>query len=160
MEPCNTEKTIFNKYKDTQDKIKNSFSHIRTDLKEMDKRIETMRDYIKKEDKKNKYARKQDKKIREEFRRDVDEFTTKITQLKIALSTVNSLKSEYVIRKDLAQIEDKIKTSFKNELDRYKDKVENQKTTIKDLEKRLKKLEKDLPTEKKIGSWFSKNNNP
>jgi len=150
------EKVILKNHKKTESKLRNSFYHIRTDLKEMDGRINSMRVYLKKEDKKIKYDRKKDTKIREELSKDVDEFTIKITQLKIALSTVNSLKSEYIIRKDLAQIEEKIKTSFKNELDRYKDKVENQKVVIKDMEKRIKRLEKLNPNEKKIGGWFSK----
>lgn len=148
------EKVFSKKSKEIDEKIKNSFTLIRQDLSEMDQTVEAMRKYLKRKDKNYTYAKSQDNKLREEFRRNVDDFTIKITQLKIALSTVNSLKSEYIIRKDLAKIEDRIKTHFKYEIDRYKDKVESQKILIKDLESRLKKLEKEFPSIKKK-SWFS-----
>lgn len=140
-------------------KIKTSFSLIRQDLDEMMRTQEAMKIFINKQDKQNKYARKEDNRIREEFRKDVDEFTQKISQLKLALSAVRDLQAELLTRKDLAQIEDRIRTSFKNEIESYKESVKSLKQELKENQKRLSHLESGKVFEKKKGWFFKRKEN-
>ena len=150
------EKTFSKKLKEFDSKIKTSFVLIRKDIDEMQIIINAMRKYLEKKDKQYTYAKKEDNKLRNEFRKDVNEFTQKISQLKLALSAVRDLKNEVVIKKDLAQIEDRIKTSFKNEIDNYKNQIKNLRFDLREAEKRIFAIENNNPREKK--RWFFRKN--
>ena len=115
----------------------------------MEEQINLMRDYLKKKDKQISYARKEDNKLRNEFRRDVDDSKQNLTELKLALSKVRTIQEEVVLIKDLAKIEDKIKTSFKNEITRYKEVVKSLKEEVKESHKKISALEKGQIKEKK-----------
>jgi len=148
------EKVFSKKLSNINDKVKTSFILIRQDIGEMQKTIDAMRKYLKNKDKQYQYAKKEDNKIRDEFRKDVDEFTQNISQLKLALSAVREIKKEVVAKKDLAQIEDGINTSFKNEIEGYKEQVKDLKIDLREADRRLNALENGKVREKK--SWFSK----
>ena len=96
--PKDLERRMSLKFKENDRIIKNSFHFIREDVLDMQKSLDTMKKFIKKEDKRLNYAHKEDNKIREEFRKDVDEFTQKITQLKLALSEVNEIQKNAPLR--------------------------------------------------------------
>ena len=147
------EKVFAKRLKESDTKVKTSFVLIRQDIDEMQITVDAMRDYLKKKDKQYTYAKKEDNKIRDEFRKDVDEFTQEISQLKLALSAVRELRKELVIRKELAQIEDRIKISFKNDIEEYKNRIEQFKINQKELEKRITAIENDQIKEGKK-SWF------
>jgi len=150
------DKKFSKKIDEINERIKNSFSFIREDLEDMDQKIGAMGKYLKNQKKTWDKAKSEEDIIREELRRDVDEFTQKITQLKLALSEMRAIRNEVVITRDLAKIEDRIKTSFKREIEDYKKKVESQKEKLKDIEKRTKSLEKGITKKdkpKKKG-WF------
>jgi chromosome segregation ATPase len=147
------EKILSKKLKEINNKIKISFALIRKDVKEMEEQINLMRDYLKKKDKQISYARKEDNKLRNEFRRDVDDSKQNLTELKLALSKVRTIQEEVVLIKDLAKIEDRIKTSFKNEITRYKEVVKSLKEEVKESHKKISALEKGQIKEKKKG-WF------
>lgn len=147
------EKILSKKLKEINNKIKISFALIRKDMKEMEGQINLMRDYLKKKDKQISYARKEDNKLRNEFRRDVDDSKQNLTELKLALSKVRTIQEEVVLIKDLAKIEDRIKTSFKNEITRYKEVVKSLKEEVKESHKKISALEKGQIKEKKKG-WF------
>lgn len=148
------EKIFSKKLEEINKKIKTSFVLIRQDVDEMQITVDAMRKYLKKKDKQYTYAKKEDNKIRDEFRKDVDEFTQKINQLKLALSTVHDIQKEVVAKKDLAQIEDRIKTSFKNEIEDYKNQTNNLKFELKESEKRISAIEKGYVHKKK--TWWRK----
>ena len=149
------EKVFTKRLKESDTKIKTSFVLIRQDIDEMKITIDAMRKYLKKKDKQYVYAKKEDNKIRDEFRRDVDEFTQEISQLKLALSAVREIRQEVVAKKDLAQIEDRIKTSFKNEVEDYKNQIKDLQSNLKEAEKRIAATENGYVRTKKK-SWFSK----
>ncbi|MFH1521999.1 MAG: hypothetical protein ABIF18_03500 [archaeon] len=152
MGKIHLEKILSQKFKAINSKLKTSFALIRQDVDEMKITVEAMRKYLKKKDEQYSYAKKEDNKIRDKFRQDVDEFTQKISQLKIVLSDVRDLKKEVMVKKDLAQIEDRIKTSFKNEIDNYKNQVKNLRLDLRETEKRIATMEKGYVREKK--KWF------
>jgi chromosome segregation ATPase len=143
------------KLKEADRKIKTSFALIRQDVDEMEKTIAAMRSYLKKKDLQFFDDRKKDKRIRDEFQKDVDEFTQKIKQLNLAFDKVRQIQREVVLRKDLAAIEDRIKTSFKNEIDSYKEQIKTLKSENKDQEKRISAIENGYVREKKK-VWFFK----
>ncbi len=155
MAKTSYEKIFTKKLKESDTRIKTSFVLIRQDIDEMQKMIEAMRVYLKKKDKQHIYAKKEDNKIRDEFRKDVDEFTQEISQLKLALSAVRELKKEVVVRKELAQIEDRIKISFKNDIDDYKNEIKNLRIELKEAEKRITATENGQIIEKKK-KWFKR----
>ena len=134
-------------------KIKTSFILIRQDVDEMQTTVDAMRKYLKKKDKQYTYAKKEDNKIRDEFRKDVDKFTQKINELKLALSAVHDIQNEVVAKKDLAQIEDRIKISFKNEIEDYKNQINELKLELKESEKRISAIESGY-VHKRKKSWF------
>ena len=148
------EKITKRKLKEFDTKIKTSFVLIRQDVDEMQNTIDAMRKYLLKKDKEYVKTKEKDEKIRDEFARDVDEFTQKISQLKLAIEAVRELKREVVIKKDLAQIEDRIKTSFKNEIDDYKNQIKNLRLDLRESEKRITHLENGKVFEKKKGFFF------
>ena len=149
------EKETSAKVKAIDEKLKTSFILIRQDVDEVEKTNEAMRKYLKKKDKQYTYATKQDNKLRDEFRKDVDEFTQNISQLKLALDAVRDLKTEVITIKDLARIEDRIKTSFKNEIESYKEQIKSLKAEHKEHNKRITAIENGYVHEKKK-AWFFK----
>ena len=152
------EKETIAKIKTIDQKIKTSFTLIRQDVDAMQTTVDAMRTYLKKKDKQYTYATKQDNKLRDEFRKDVDEFTQNITQLKLALSAVRTLQTEIVLTKDLAQIEDQIKISFKNEIESYKEQTKSLKTELKEQTKRITAIENGYVRVKKK-AWFRRASN-
>lgn len=145
---------IQNKIKTFDKKIKTSFFLIRQDLTQMQTTIDAMRKYLKKKD--HEYTKQNEHivKSQNELQKDIDEFTQKITQLKLALSQINAIKSEVVIRKDLARIEDRIKTSFKEEIETHKTQITSLEKQLKESNKKIKALEKGKVFKK---TWFFKN---
>lgn len=147
---------IFSKRLEEVDKrLKTSFVLIRQDVTEMQNTVDAMRKYLKNKDKQYQYAKKEDNKIRDEFRRDVDDFTQKITTLKLALSEIRAIQNEVVLVKDLARIEDRIKTSFKYEIESYKEQIKALRAELKEDEKRITALENGKIRERKKG-WLGK----
>ncbi|MBT6690486.1 hypothetical protein HN903_02205 [archaeon] len=148
----NLKKLTKKKLKVFDTKLKTSFILIRQDLDDMQIIVDAMRKYLKKKDREyerqNKHIIKSQVKIQE----DIDEFTQKISQLNLALSQVSTIKQELILRKDLAQIEDRIKTSFKNEIEKYKSETISLKEQLKESEKRIKALEKGTVHKRKF--WF------
>ncbi|NPE26745.1 hypothetical protein HNV12_01945 [Methanococcoides sp. SA1] len=149
-------KEIEKKFKAINKKIKISFSLIRKDVDEMQIIVDAMRKYLKKKDREYTRKNNQHTASQTELQRDIDEFTQKTTQLKLALAQVNAVKQEIVIKKDLAQIEDRIKTSFKNEIEKYKEKTKSLKSELKESNKRITALEKGTIHKTKSKKWFSK----
>ena len=148
----NLKKLTKKKLKVFDTKLKTSFILIRQDLDDMQIIVDAMRKYLKKKDREyerqNKHIIKSQVKIQE----DIDEFTQKISQLNLALSQVSTIKQELILRKDLAPIEDRIKTSFKNEIEKYKSETISLKEQLKESEKRIKALEKGTVHKRKF--WF------
>ena len=155
MAKASLEKIFSKKLKTINEKIKTSFVLIRQDVDEVQTTVNVMRKYLKKKDKQYTYAKKEDNKIRDEFRKDVDGFTQKISQLNLALSTVHDIQEEVVVKKDLAQIEDQIKTSFKNEIEDYKNQINDLKLELKESEKRISAIENGYVYKRKK-TWFFK----
>ena len=161
------ERRIARKFAEIESKTKNSFSTIHSEINEMQNSLEAMKKYLKNQDKQYKYAKDQDNKIRQEFRKNVDEFTQKIKQLNITLERAKEIEKEVVTKQDLAKIEDNIKDSFKQQINSFTEQEKEFKTHINDFNKRLYKLEKlhnnihkngnNKKTEKKKKrkSWFS-----
>jgi hypothetical protein len=157
------EKRMARKFKEIDKIVKNSFHFIRGDMSSMQIDLDIMKKFIKSENKRLKYAKKVDNKLREEFRRDVDEFTQKITQLKLALSEIRTIQKEVVVMKDLARIEDRIRNGFREEVDKLKDQIKRFREDEKEQERRIAFLESGKVKEKK--HWFfkkrdSENDNP
>ena len=136
-------------------KLKTSFILIRQDLDDMQIIVDAMRKYLKKKDREYESQNKHTIKIQTQLQKQIDEFTQKLTQLKLALSQVNAIKQEVVIKKDLARIEDRIKISFKEEIEKYKAETTSLKTELKESQKRIKALEKGTVHAHKK-SWFFK----
>ena len=151
------EKVFSKKLDNVNSKVKTSFVLIRQDIDEMQKTVDAMRKYLKNKDKQYQYAKKEDNKLRDEFRKNVDDFTQKITQLKLALSEVRTIQREVVVTRDLAKIEERIKTSFKNEIEGYKEQVKNMKSDLREADRRISALENGKVREKK--SWFKRASN-
>jgi len=149
------EKETTAKIKAIDEKLKTSFVLIRQDVDEMQISVEAMRKYLKTKDKQYTYATKKDNKLRDEFRKDVDDFTQNISQLKLALLAVRDLKTEVITIKDLARIEDRIKTAFKNEIDSYKEQIKSLKQELKEQTKQITAIENGYVKEKKK-AWFFK----
>jgi exonuclease VII large subunit len=150
------EKTVNKRLKNVDQKLKTSFVLIRQDVDEMQDTVDAMAKYLKKKDKEYIEQKDVDEKIQEEFREDVDDFTQKIMQLKIALSEVRAIQREVVIKKDLARIEDRIKTSFKSDIESYKNQVKNLRLDLRESNKRISYLEDGKVFEKKQGFFFKR----
>ena len=138
------EKRIARKFNQIDNINKNSFALIRKDIEEMRALVEAMKNYLKNQEKQNTYARKEDNKIREEFRKDVDEFTQKTRHLSLALSKINEIEQTLVAKPALAQIEDKIKTAFREQIDSFQEQEKEFKKHINDFNRRLAKIEKQI----------------
>jgi len=137
-------------------KIKTSFSLIRKDLDEMRKKIEAMRKYLRKKDKEYQNQNNQTIKTQNQIQEGIDNFTQEFIQLKLAISQINAIKQEVVIKKNLAQIEERIKISFSNEIEKYKKETINLKKQMKEYQNRIKALEKGTKCQPKK-FWFLKN---
>ena len=136
------ERKVASKFKEIDKIIKNSFGFIRGDIEDLQSSVEAMRKYLKKKDKQYEYAGKEDNKIRDEFRRDVDDFSQQISQLNLALERVEEVEKTVVLKKDLAQIEDSIRNDFRNVIGDIRDEG-------KEIGKRVKYLEAGKVREKK-----------
>lgn len=156
MKDKQVEKTLDQRFKTINEKIKTSFALIRKDVDEIQIIVDAMKRFIKKKDKEHERKSKEHIKNQQKLQIQFDDFSQNITQLKLGLSQLNAIKSEIVLRKDLAQIEDRIKTSFKSEIEKYKSKTKELKEIIKEQNKKITALEKGTvhQTKKK---WFSKN---
>lgn len=144
------------KLKTFDTKLKTSFILIRQDLDNIQTSVNAMRKYLKEKDREYEKQNKHTAKIQLQLQKEVDEFTQKTTQLRLALSQVNAIKQEVVIKKDLARIEDRIKTSFAREIEKYRNETTSLKEKLKESQKRIKALEKGV-VHKNKKSWFSKN---
>ena len=138
------ERRLARKLNKTEFITKNSFNLIRQDIEDIQKAVDAMKKYLKSQEKQHNYARKQDNKIRERFQKDVDEFSQKTKQLSLALARVKEIEKTLVTKSELANIEDKIKTAFKDQIDEFKDQEKEFKEHINYFNKRLHKLEKQL----------------
>ena len=154
------ERRLARKLRKTEFITRNSFALIREDINQAQQTVEAMKKYLKSQEKQNNYARKQDIKLRERFQRDVDEFTQKTKQLSIALARVKEIQQTLVIKSDLAKIEEKIKTEFREQITSFKDQEKEFKQHINDFNKRIHKAEKQLEKQSpnnnkpKRGFWF------
>ena len=115
-----------------------------------------MRKYLKKKDKEYQNQNQQTIKIQNQIQKNIDNFTQKFIQLKLAISQINAIKQEVVIKKNLAQIEEGIRISFANEIKKYKNNKNEIKEKLKESQNRIKALEKGTKYESKK-FWFLKN---
>lgn len=149
------ESQVNKKIKEFDTKLKTSFILIRQDLDDMQIIVDAMRKYLKKKDQEytnqNKHVTKAQAKLNEQ----VEEFESKTTKIKLALSQINAIKAEVVIRKDLSNIEYRIKESSKKEIEKYKQETVSLKEQLKESIKRIEALEKGIIHIPKK-SWFSK----
>ena len=140
--------------KELDTKLKNSFSRIKKDLKEIQNSVDKIQTRIKEKDKFYNQESFSIKKSREQLQEQIDEFSNKTTQLKLALSQISAIKSEVVIKKDLNRIEERIKLSFKREVEKYKRETTKLRKELQESNKKIKSLEKGTVHKKK--SWFKK----
>jgi chromosome segregation ATPase len=168
-------KRVKNKFNSIETNLKISFANIKKDFEElklstieqtkiseerlekelikMKKQMELMSDFIKKKEKRDEYSHKKEKKIRDQFENNVDEFNQKTKQLSIALSTVRDIKENVVTKKDLAQIEEKIRQGFKEEIEVFK-------SEIREFKKELNQISNGKDNKKTFFSFLKgKSNN-
>ena len=150
------EKTVNKRLKTVDTKLKTAFVLIRQDVDEMQNTIDAMTKYLNKKDTEFTEQREDDEFTQNKIKENVDEFDQKLMQLKIALSEVKAIQREVVIRKDLAGIEERIKTSFKSDIEGYKEQVNKLRLYLKEAEKRITYLESGKVFEKKSGFFFKK----
>lgn len=150
-------KEIDKKFKTINEKIKTSFALIRKDVDEIQIIVDAMKRFIKKKDKEHERKSKEHIKNQVKLQTQFDDFSQNITQLKLGLSQLGAIKSEIVLMRDLAQIEDRIKTSFKSEIEKYKEQTKELKETIKEQNKKITALEKGETYKAPKKKWFSKN---
>jgi len=154
------EARIARKFKEIEQKVKNSFGFIREDIKGVQSSLESVKKHVKSWEKQYDYAKKEDSKIRAGFRKDVDEFSQKTKQLSLALERVKEIEKELVVKKELAQIEDKIKTAFRDEINNFREQEKDFKKHINDFNKRIVKIEraglnaKPKQVKEKKRRWF------
>jgi predicted nucleic acid-binding Zn-ribbon protein len=147
-------KQVSKKIKIFDTKLKTSFILIRQDLDDMQIVIDAMRKYLKKKDKEYKIQNKHTVDTQVQIQKTMEDFTKEFIKLKLFTAQINAIKSEVVIRKDLAKIEDRIKTSFAKEIQKYKNETKSMEEKLKESNKRIKALEKRKIYKKK--SWLSK----
>ncbi|MBS3087242.1 hypothetical protein J4226_01475 [Candidatus Pacearchaeota archaeon] len=136
-------------------KLKTSFILIRQDLDDMQTRIDAMRKYLKQKDIEHENQNSQILKSQKQIQEDIAEFNQGLTRLKLAISQISAIKQEVVIRKDLSNIEYRIKESFAKEIEKYKSETISLKEELKESNKRITTLEKKaIHTPKKF--WFKK----
>lgn len=145
------EKRIARKFWEFDEKLKDSFNHIKQDIFDMKEEISEMNVILKKTKESFERDKEKEKKIRKEFCEEVDDVRQKKNQLGLALSEVKAIQKEVVVMRDLAKIEKRIKQSFKDEVDSLKNVVKDFQKGFKKYGKRLKKLEKRVgKIEKKV----------
>jgi hypothetical protein len=123
------------KFDNFEKRIKAGFALIREDVALSDEKVEKMRDYLRRWDKKSRKAEKVSLESSSVIQEQIDIFDQKINELKLVLSSMNSLKKEMVVVRDLSKIEERIKNSFRKDVDKYKDKVAVLELKIKSLQK-------------------------
>ncbi len=97
-------------------RTKKGFAIIRKELNEMKRSLDLMRDYLSRQKKDYTFYRKDLDERNEEFRKESEEFSSKLVKIKVLLSEFNTLRREIVIQRDLGKIETRIKVSCKKEL--------------------------------------------
>jgi len=97
-------------------RTKKGFSIIRKELNEMKRSLDLMRNYLSRQKKDYEFYKKDLDERNVEFKREHNEFSSKLVKIKLLLSEFNTLRREIVIQRDLGKIETRIKRSCKNEL--------------------------------------------
>jgi hypothetical protein len=139
------DKSVAKEFYVINQKLKASFAIIKNDLKLMDEKIRIIQNDLRDEVTQ-----------RERFRNDVEDFTQKTISLRLVLSEIRAIKNNVVLTRDLAKIEDSIKTSFKRDVDDYCEKVRELKCQLKEQKKRIKDLEKGIIKKEKKRGFFRK----
>lgn len=123
-------------------RLKASFSLIKNDLKTMDGKIRKLQDDLREEIAK-----------REHFRKDVEDFTQKAISIRLLLSEMKAIKNNVVLTRDLAKIEDSVRTSFRRDIDNYQKDVKDLESKLSEYGKKIKALEKGV-VKKEKRKWF------
>jgi len=97
-------------------RTKKGFAIIRKELKDMKHSLGLMRDYLSRQKKDYGFYKKDLDERNVEFKRESEEFSSKLVKIKVLLSEFNTLRREIVIQRDLGKIETRIKVSCKKEL--------------------------------------------
>jgi predicted RNase H-like nuclease (RuvC/YqgF family) len=149
-------KQIDQKFKTINEKIKTSFALIRKELDESAIIVDAIKKFIKKKDKEHERKAIQHIKNQKKLQKQFDDLEEKLTELNLGLSQLSTIKSEIVLKRHLAQIEDRIKTSFRHDIEKYKEQTEKLQNQLKEQNKKITALEKGKiqQTKKK---WFSRN---
>jgi len=149
------DKQVKKKLKIFDTKLKTSFILIRQDLDDMQIIVDAMRKYLKKKDREYTHQNSYTTSAQNQIKKTMEDFTQEFIKLKLSISQINAIKSEVVIRKDLVKIEERIKTSFAREIEKYKDQTLSLNEKLKESNLRIKALEKGTVHESKK-SWFKK----
>lgn len=153
------EKRIATKFNEIDFKIKNSFEIVKEGTDKTENSVEAMKSYLKKKEKQDNYAREKDNKLRAKFRKDVNEFNQKTKQLSEAFEKVRIMKQNIVTIQDIGQIEEDIRTGFKQDLEEIKDKIKSLNQTIADFDKEFDDVEKRINSfEKQVEKEIEKQN--
>lgn len=128
----NGERKLRKEIREIDKKVRNSFGFIRKDISEAEQKVEAMRGFLKKKEKQFEKDRKGDLALRKKLREEVEEFSQKIKQLRLASQRIREVEDNLVTRKDLAKIEERIKESFRSD-------IEYLKVCSSDFEKRLRR---------------------
>jgi predicted RNase H-like nuclease (RuvC/YqgF family) len=139
------DKSVAKEFYIINQKLKASFAIIKNDLKIIDDQVRTIQ-----EDLKDEVTQ------RERFRNDVDDFTQKTISLRLVLSEIRAIKNNVVLTRDLAKIEDSIKTSFKRDVEDHRERVKELKNQLREQKKRIKALEKGVVKKGKKKGFFAK----
>ena len=149
------DKQVKKKLKIFDTKLKTSFILIRQDLDDMQIIVDAMKKYLKKKDREYERQNSYITSAQNQIKKTMEDFTQEFIKLKLSISQINAIKSEVVIRKDLAKIEERIKTSFAREIEKYKNQTLSLKEKLKESNLRIKALEKETVHQPKK-SWFKK----
>jgi len=145
---------IKKEFGEINEKIKISFANIREEIRLMETSIERIKNYVKKENKNLKKEREIEDKVREKFLNDADEYTQKTIRLKLALSEIRTIKDNVVLVRDLAKIEERIKSSFTDEVGEYRKVVGEMGKELGEMKKTIAEIGKEKSVVKKK-KWFS-----
>lgn len=132
-----------------ESKISLAFSKIKEEMNSHDETMQKMRSYLKEWEGKTSEAWKNDESLRKKLEKQIDTFNEDISELKLALSTVRSIKNEVVVAKDLSKIEERIRVALREELKEVKGVIKENQKRISLLERALEKKEKSSSPSKK-----------
>ncbi|MCR4285208.1 MAG: hypothetical protein NUV97_04180 [archaeon] len=136
--------TLKRKINEFDGRIRNSFVLIREDINELTKTVDLMRSFLKERERKFENAWIDEDKLRKKLKNNVDEFNQNILQLKIALASVRKIQKDLVLTGDLANIEEGIKISFKNEILGYREELKSLREIVKESDRKIGVLEKGV----------------